>query len=72
MRGGAEGERISSRLPTESGAKEGLLPTTREIMTRTETKSRTLNQLSHPGALSDSFLRNRIRQKTVHDSGVRT
>ena len=45
-------ERIPSRfhtISTESSA--GLEPTNHEVTTRAETQSRTLNQLSHPGAL---------------------
>ena len=36
-------------ISTESSA--GLEPTNHEVTTRAETQSRTLNQLSHPGAL---------------------
>lgn len=35
-----------------------------EIMIWTENKSQTFNQRNHPGTPSDSFLRNRVRQKT--------
>ena len=46
-----KGERIPSRLCTTSmEPKTGLETTNHEIMTETEIKSRTLNQISHSGA----------------------
>ena len=52
-----EGERIPSRLCTASPEPDaGPEPTNRKIMTRAETKSWTLNQLSHPGAPMGPFL----------------
>ena len=48
-----EGERISSRLPTECGAWHGAWSHDPEIMTWAEIKSWMLNRLSHPGALGD-------------------
>ena len=46
-----EGDKILSRLHTVSAEPDsGLEPTNREILTRAEIKSRTLNRLSHPGA----------------------
>ena len=50
-------ERISSRPPTESTALHGSQFHDLEIMTRTETKSCMLNQLSHPGAQIPPSLR---------------
>jgi len=48
--GGAEGERISSRLPAERRARPETPSQNPEIMTWAEIKSGTLNRLSHPGA----------------------
>jgi len=46
----AEGERILTRLHAERRARGGARTHDPEITTRAETKSPTLNQLSHPGA----------------------
>jgi len=56
--GGAEGkgERISSRLHTQHGARRRTQSHDPEIMTQTETKSQSLNQLQHPGAPIFCFL----------------
>ena len=49
--GEAEGENLSTRLSDECKAPRWALDLrTHEIMTCAETKSRSLNQLSHPGA----------------------
>ena len=48
--GGEEEERISSRLQAELGAWQGAQSHYPEIMTWAETKSQSLNVLSHPGA----------------------
>ena len=60
---GRERGRIPSRLCTVSPEPDaGLEPTNREIMTWAETKSRTLNRLSHPGApIKHFFLKDRVR-----------
>ena len=60
QRRGSKGgrERIPSRLCTVSPEPSaGLKPMNREIMTSAEIKSRTFNQLSHPGAPKSHILK---------------
>jgi len=47
--GEAEGENLQADSPLSMEPDAGLDPMTREIITRAETKSRMLKQLSHPG-----------------------